>query len=95
MEQIKCKTPSVEVFVLSVVYIVSGSHLSFCNVNSVNVDYMIVFISGALLDSTRFIGQIRQPVNHLQIEILYMVFQRQLLPKILALKACNILRDIM
>lgn len=43
--------PSVEVFVMSVVYNVSCSHSGFCNVNSVNVNYLIVFISGALLDS--------------------------------------------
>lgn len=43
--------PSVGVFVLWVVYNVSCSHSGFCNVNSVNVNYAIVFISGALLDS--------------------------------------------
>lgn len=53
-----CKSPSVEVFVPSVVYNVSCSHLGLCNVNSVNVDYMIVFISGALLDSIRLIRKV-------------------------------------
>lgn len=46
MEQIEILmlyAPSVEVFVLSVVYNVSCSHLDFCNVNSVNVNYMIVY----------------------------------------------------
>lgn len=43
--------PSVGVFVVSGVYNVSRSHSGFCNVNSVNVNYTIVFISGALLDS--------------------------------------------
>lgn len=47
-----------QVFVLSVVYNVSCSHSGLCNVNSVNVEYMIIFISGALLNSVRLIREI-------------------------------------
>lgn len=34
--------------------------MGLCNVNSVNVDYMIVFISGALFDPMRLLRKIKK-----------------------------------